>query len=89
MKVKFRKSFENDIDTIGNRLVLNKILAIIEDVEQCNRLAEVPNIKKMKGAKNYFRIRTGDYRIGIYLDTDTVEFVRVLSRDKIYKVFPG
>ncbi len=46
MKVKFRKSFENDIDTIGNRLVLNKILAIIEDVEQCNRLAEVPNIKK-------------------------------------------
>ncbi|MBP7463649.1 MAG: type II toxin-antitoxin system RelE/ParE family toxin [Bacteroidales bacterium] len=46
-------------------------------------------ILKNERGKNYFRIRTGDYRIGIYLDTDTVEFVRVLSRDKIYKVFPG
>jgi len=42
----------------------------------------------MKGNKTAFRIRIGRYRIGIYIVNETVEFTRVLSRDKIYKYFP-
>jgi len=44
--------------------------------------------KKMKGDKTAFRIRIGKYRIGIYIVNGTVEFTRVLHRDKIYKYFP-
>jgi mRNA interferase RelE/StbE len=43
----------------------------------------------MKGFEHYWRIRTGDYRIGIRITDDrTVIFYRVKSREEIYRVFP-
>jgi hypothetical protein len=51
-------------------------------------LAEVINVKKLKGAANAFRIRLGDKRIGFYLADDTVQFMRCLDRKEMYRVFP-
>ncbi len=42
----------------------------------------------MKGAKNAFRIRVGDYRIGILIEKETVKFARVALRKDIYDIFP-
>ena len=47
-----------------------------------------PNLKKLKGAGGYFRLRLGDYRVGIALEQETVVFVRFLNRKDIYKYFP-
>ncbi len=88
METKFRKSFEKDIDKINSQDVLNDIANVIENVENAKKPQDVANIKKMKGNKTAFRIRIGRYRIGIYIVNETVEFTRVLSRDKIYKYFP-
>ena len=42
----------------------------------------------MKGVENRYRLRVGDYRIGLAADAATVEFVRILHRRDIYKFFP-
>ncbi len=42
----------------------------------------------MKGSRNYYRIRIGDYRAGIIVEGLTVEFIRFLHRKDIYKYFP-
>jgi mRNA-degrading endonuclease RelE of RelBE toxin-antitoxin system len=42
----------------------------------------------MEGAANAYRIRVGGFRIGFYLETDVVEFVRCLDRKDIYRYFP-
>jgi mRNA interferase RelE/StbE len=57
-------------------------------VETGENLGEVTNIKKLKGEGAYYRIRVGDYRIGITADEDTVIFVRVLHRKDVYRYFP-
>jgi mRNA interferase RelE/StbE len=49
---------------------------------------EIPHLKKLQGFKSVYRIRIGDYRIGIFIDGNTVQFVRVLNRKDIYKYFP-
>jgi len=46
------------------------------------------NIKKIKGFKNYYRIRIGNYRIGIKVEGLKIIFMRVLDRKDIYKYFP-
>jgi len=46
------------------------------------------NLKKLKGFKTAYRIRVGDYRIGLFISNDTVEFARVVHQKDIYKVFP-
>lgn len=33
--------------------------------EQSNNFDNLPNLKKLKGYTNYYRIRTGNYRIGL------------------------
>ncbi|HEY4721787.1 MAG TPA: type II toxin-antitoxin system RelE/ParE family toxin [Anaerolineae bacterium] len=46
------------------------------------------NIKKLQGGTNYYRIRVGDYRVGLVVESDTVTFVRFLHRKDIYRYFP-
>ncbi len=57
-------------------------------VEGARHLHEVPHVKKLSGGGPYFRIRIGDFRIGLRVEKDTVTFVRVLSRRDIYRYFP-
>lgn len=42
----------------------------------------------MKGFRNAFRIRIKDYRLGFYLEKDTILISRLLNRKDIYKYFP-
>ncbi|WP_124971246.1 type II toxin-antitoxin system RelE family toxin [Aphanothece sacrum] len=37
---------------------------------------------------NRYRIRVGDYRIGIEIQTDKIEMMRVLHRREFYRYFP-
>jgi len=44
----------------------------------------------MRGYQTYYKIRIGDYRIGLRLDFErqVVEFRRVLHRSRVYREFP-
>jgi len=47
-------------------------------------------VQKLAGYGSYYRIRVGDYRIGLHLDLErqVIEFRRVLHRSRIYRAFP-
>ena len=88
MRIAFRDSFAKDLKSIRDKAVLKRIKEIIEAIELSDSLSPLPNLKKLKGHENYYRLRAGDYRVGIALKSDTVIFVRVLNRKDIYKFFP-
>jgi mRNA interferase RelE/StbE len=88
VKVEFRESFAKDLKGVKDKSVLKRAKEVIEAVEKTDSLANVSNLKKLKGGVNYFRLRVGDYRIGVTLENGTVIFVRFLNRKDIYKYFP-
>ena len=88
MKVEFRESFAKDLKGVKDKNLLKRAKETIEAIEKADSLVEMSNLKKLKGSGNYFRLRIGDYRIGIALENDTVIFVRFLNRKDIYKYFP-
>ena len=88
MNVEFRKSFEKDLNTLRDESLLQRIQAVIEEVEAAENFGDVSNLKKLKADGNYYRIRIGDYRIGIAFDENIVIFVRVLHRKEVYRYFP-
>jgi mRNA interferase RelE/StbE len=88
MNVEFRKSFEKDISKIRDVELLQRIKGVIEEVESLDSLTDLSNVKKLKAEGDYYRIRVGDYRIGLSLNEDVVTFVRVLHRKEIYRYFP-
>jgi mRNA interferase RelE/StbE len=89
MKVIIYKSFNNDVKKIKDKKLLQQIIEIISQVESATSQNEIQNLKKLKGYKQFYRIRTGNYRIGISITNTTVSFARFLHRKDIYKYFPA
>jgi mRNA interferase RelE/StbE len=88
MKIIFLKSFLKDIIKIKEPKTARKIEQLIFDLKNANSIEEVNNIKKLKGYSIAYRIKSGNYRIGIYKELDNIELARFLKREDIYKVFP-
>jgi Cytotoxic translational repressor of toxin-antitoxin stability system len=89
MKTAFKKSFAKDLKRHGkNKNLLARIQKIILQVEVAESFATINNLKKLKAEGSYFRIRSGNYRLGLIIEGKTVTFVRVLHRNEIYRYFP-
>ncbi|MDR3626007.1 MAG: type II toxin-antitoxin system RelE/ParE family toxin [Ignavibacteriaceae bacterium] len=89
MIVEFDKSFLKSLNKINDPLILSKIEYIINEFDGAKALISIRNIKKLSGFKNYYRIKTGDYRIGVELvDSETVRFIIIAHRKDIYRTFP-
>lgn len=88
MKVEFNESFLKDIKCVKASSVLKRVSVAIESVEKATSLDEIHHLKKTRGSRDYFRIRIGDFRIGIKLESNTMVFVRFLNRKDIYRKFP-
>ncbi len=88
MNVQFRASFAKDLRKINDKSILRRIRETIEQIEQTEVLQDIPNLKKLKDVGNYFRIRVGEYRIGIVIEEKVVTFARCLNRKEIYRYFP-
>ena len=88
MKAIFLKQFYKDLDKLKDQNLKDKIAGIIINVEQASSLSDIKNLKKLKGYKVVYRIKTGDYRIGVYIEKNVVEFARIVHRKEIYNKFP-
>ncbi len=88
MVVEFLSKFSDDLDSVSQKSIKAKIIRLIEQFESANSLSEIPQIKKLTGHRNAYRIRIGNYRIGIFLEGSRVQFTRVVHRKDVYKVFP-
>ncbi len=88
MRVTYRKSFSRDLRKVKDRAVLDRVRRTIEQVEAAGTLQGVGEIKKLSGTDTFYRIRLGEYRIGVVVEGDVVEFVRCLPRRDLYRFFP-
>jgi mRNA interferase RelE/StbE len=88
MRVIFLKKFSKDLDKINQTKDLKSISNIIQQVEKVNKLEDIPGVKKLVGFEDAYRIRSGNFRIGVFVNDQTVEFARVAHRKDIYKIFP-
>lgn len=89
MKTIFLKSFEKDLLKINlDDSVKSSLKDYIDFVENCNNFTEIKNLKKLRNFKFAYRIKLGDYRIGVFIENNTIEFARILHRKEIYKYFP-
>jgi len=85
----FRKSFQRDLKSLRkSREMLGRIREKIQDVEEADALEDLPGIKKLSAGDDFYRIRVGDYRIGLAIEDGLVVFVRCLHRREIYRHFP-
>lgn len=88
MNILIDESFEKDIKKITDNKLLNLIADCLEEISDLDKLSEIAACKKLKGSKNAYRVRIGNYRIGFIFENQTIIFIRFLHRSKIYNSFP-
>ena len=62
--------------------------SIIIECKNSENIRSIKHLQKLKGYSTFYRIRLGNYGIGIELEQDTLIFTRFLHRKDIYKFFP-
>jgi len=88
MKFEFEKAFVRDFKKLKSKELASAISEAIKQVSDASTLSEINNLKKLSGYKSAFRIRIGDYRIGVIIERNIVTFVAFAHRKEIYKRFP-
>lgn len=88
MQIIYRRSLAKDLKKIRSKKVRQEIAAVVERLEQSTTLYDVPHVKRLSSDGPYYRIRIGEYRMGIVIEGDTISIVRLLHRREIYRYFP-
>jgi mRNA interferase RelE/StbE len=89
LEVQYRQAFLKDLKQLKSSTSYQRIYELaFTTLETINTLEEIPDIKAMGGYAGRYRIRIGDYRIGIEVNGDVIEVMRVLHRREFYRYFP-
>lgn len=64
------------------------VMDALDTLDEAETFADIPNLKALQGYKNYFRIRVGNWRIGLFWDGELFQIQDVGKRGDFYKRFP-
>ena len=89
MTVEYSARFIKDLKALKGTPAFAKIKELaFEAFPSAATPDAIPHFAKLEGYDNYYRIRVGDYRIGLKIENDVWVFMRVLHRKEIYRYFP-
>lgn len=88
MQIELTKRFGKQVNQCRDRNIRVKLSIIINDILKAQDLSEIRNIKKLKGTKYFYRIRIGNYRVGLAFQDEKVILAAFDHRSDIYKYFP-
>ncbi|MFH0924318.1 MAG: type II toxin-antitoxin system RelE/ParE family toxin [bacterium] len=89
MEIKFKNTFLKDLEKLPKDIKEEVKTLVFRDIPKLPDISQIGSLKKIKGKETFYRIRTGDYRLGFeFKNKSTLVFYRVLHRKDIYRYFP-
>jgi len=89
MEIQYRKLFLKDLKRLKGQPVHRQAINLVfTTLPEAKKLKDIANVKAMKGYPHRYRIRIGNYRVGVEVHGDAVEVMRVLHRREFYRYFP-
>jgi mRNA interferase RelE/StbE len=88
MEIIYLRQALKDVNKIKNDKLKLKLADIVADLKSAHNLSEIRNLKAISGHPDAYRIRVGDYRLGIFYSEEIITIARFLKRNDIYKLFP-
>jgi mRNA interferase RelE/StbE len=70
--------YERDLKGVKDKSLLKEMRQVIEEVEAAGTLNSISHLRKLPADGSCFRIRLGEYRMGLIVEGDLVTFVRFL-----------
>lgn len=87
MRLIIRPSANKDVKKLP-KAIKQDVKTIVLQMIESETLNDKKNIKRLKGHVNAYRIRIKEYRMGFFLEGDTIILSRILHRKDVYRYFP-
>ena len=89
MQVRYRSSFRRDIRRVRNASLRRRIERKIAELKAAAAISRVRSVEKVESASgNDYRIRIGNYRLGVTVESEVAVLVAFGHRSDIYRRFP-
>lgn len=88
MEVIYLNSYLKAIKKIKSSDIILHLQSANDNLEKAESITGISNLKKLAGFINYYRIKVGDYRIGLIINNNVATLVQFQHRKDIYKKFP-
>ena len=92
--VQTKRLFDKSIRKVPKEYIesIFNIFAHIKTIEEIHAVIAMPSVLAIKGHKNFYRMRIGNYRLGFEFDPNSTEQILFLHffgpRGDFYKNFP-
>lgn len=87
MRFQDTKEFRKSLTRLPNAVQIQALQAI-ENIEIATTFGDILHFKVLKGYRNYYRIRMGAYRMGLYWDGEKFLIESIGTRGDFYKTYP-
>lgn len=90
MQILFNRKFLKHLAEIPTKTRTRVEELVFIEIPSHTSTSQISGLEKLKGYAQYYRIRVGDYPIGIKINpvNSDLSFERILHRKEIYKFFP-
>ena len=88
MEIRYHTRFYRDTRRIRSRDLSSRLERTIAELRAASSIMEVRGVQPMTGQQNYYRIRIGDYRLGLKLEDNTAVLLKFGHRQDFYSRFP-
>jgi len=89
MKIDYEKRFLKELFKLKDKKVKEEVEKFVfNELPLFNSLSDAQKIEKMSGYKEYYKVRFGNYRVGIKKENELIVIKTIKHRREIYKFFP-
>ncbi len=88
MKVEYSKKFLKQLAAVPCEIRSKIESFVFEELVLTSSIYELGKVEKMKGYDGFFKVRFGNYRLGLMIENEVITVKAVMHRREIYKFFP-
>ncbi len=89
-QILYKKTFLKELKKLPKDIRIKTEHLCFDILPEIDNLADIKGLEKLVGYEKSYKIRFGDYRVGIEIDIEKKVIVccRVLHRKEIYRYYP-
>ena len=88
MRVEYSKKFLKQLAVIPSDIRPKIENFAFEELVSASSIYEIGKVEKMKGYDGFYKVRFGNYRLGLVIENELITVKAVMHRREIYKFFP-
>ncbi len=88
MEVKYSKKFLKQLAAVPSDIQSKIESFVFDELVSTSSIYEMGKVEKMKGYDGFYKVRFGNYRLGLVLENEIITVKAVMHRREIYKFFP-